>query len=999
MSIEIPEFWRLVIESQLLPADECQRLGQQFGYVKGAAVQGNARTLAEWLIAENVISRYQSTILLAGRPGPFAYGDYKIYDRLEDGPLRGQFKAVHSQTGHPVVLKFFAGETVSDAGRWAETAQRAMKHTSLSHPHLWRSFELVDLEQFKFIAVQDIAGQSVVGRLSKSTHPQRVPHQEACRIAYQVALALERMHESGFVHGDLRPANIMLDGQGRGVLWCDVAQRLVPGRNNPGDAELITRADYFAPELASEGKPPDALTDVYALGCTLYEMLSGEPPFAGGDFAKKMHRHANESIQPLAPLGVPEALAKVVAYMMAKNTLVRYPQASKAAEQLGQFLESSDRRPRVAPAPPTLAAMEQYIKSKPKPTVSPVRAPTPVAATGPVVATGGNSSAVSPVNGSAHGAGVVTAASAGATGSAVVPSSASDRFKQKKPLTKNKPLLILAACGFAMALTIGILYASGAFSSGETVDVALTDDDPDNGDTTNIADNGNGDTDPGSGSENTNSGDDDPPADGGEDASPFDILAADDGQLLWLPPTLGETVDMTFVPPLAKVYLIARPSDILANTQGADAVRALGDDFAIVRQNWERAAGVKLDEIERLVIGIHPNDSQMPRFSSTVFLNSATDMKARWGNPPAGGDGTLTVKGQTAWIPPAGGGRVFVLGSAEEIQPLAASASDKPIPQFDPYFTHLLKSSDGDSHFIALFDPHFFHTDGRDMFTGSYEKVVQPLEWFFGDDAKGMLSLHFGEMFYGELRLYARLQPPPSELKTQFEDKLNEVPQRVKQYVRSLNPDEYWRPLWFEFPNMVARARERTRSAIGEEMVVINFTVADFAAPNLIAGTELSIVTVPGATYNTGGPTTTAKPSPKTLDDLLAAKVGLGFAQQSLEFSMRDLVAAAKEEYPDMPVDFQIKIIGPDLQKEGITRNQQIRDFDAKGVAVSDILTQLVRKANPVTTVQSADEIDQKLVWLVGPDPDNLSNKIILITTRTAAGEKNLTLPAVFQPK
>ena len=114
---------------------------------------------------------------------------------------------------------------------------------------------------------------------------------------------------------------------------------------------------------------------------------------------------------------------------------------------------------------------------------------------------------------------------------------------------------------------------------------------------------------------------------------------------------------------------------------------------------------------------------------------------------------------------------------------------------------------------------------------------------------------------------------------------------------------------------------------------------------------------------------------------------------------MRDLVAAVKEEYTQLPFDFQIKIIGGDLQKEGITRNQQIRDFDAQATPVRDILTQLVRKANPVTTVTSPDEVDQKLVWLIGPDPDDASKKIVLITTRSAAAEKNLTLPAVFLHK
>lgn len=305
MGIPISEFWRLAAESRLLPPGQCQQLEQQFGHVKGAAAVGNARTLAEWLISQNVISRYQSTILLAGRPGPFFYGEYKIYDRVEAGPLSGQFQAIHDPTGHPVVLKFFAGETVSQPQRWSQTAHRAMKAAAVVHPHWWRTFELVDLEQFKFVAVEDVAGQSLAQRLEAAG---KLPPGEACRIAYQLALALDRAHEAGFTHGDVRPANIVLDQQSRAVLWCDAAQPPTAVQGDPSDAQLIARADYAAPELAKAGCDP--LSDIYALGCTLYYALSGQPPFAGGDVPQKMARHATEAIRPLAAHGVPEPLEK-----------------------------------------------------------------------------------------------------------------------------------------------------------------------------------------------------------------------------------------------------------------------------------------------------------------------------------------------------------------------------------------------------------------------------------------------------------------------------------------------------------------------------------------------------------------------------------------------------------------------------------------------------------------------------------------------------------------
>ncbi len=1003
MTIPIPDFWRLLIESQLLPAEECQRLGQQFGHVKGAAAQGNARTLSEWLVSQNVISRYQATILLGGRAGPFAYGDYKIYDRIDGGPLAGQFKAVHATTGHPVCLKFFAGETVADANRWASTANRAIGHLGLNHPHWWRGFELADLDQYKFFAVADVSGQFVSQRLQNG---QRIDHAQACRFAYQAALALSRAHEAGFTHGDVRPENIVIDGQNRAVLWCDPATPLAGFASASDDAATAARADYAAPELGVAGNSPNALTDVYALGCTLYHMLAGEPPFAGGSVSQKMQRHASEAIQPLAQFGVPEPVTKVVAFMMAKNAGVRYQTASQAADQLGQFLPSDQRQPIVTPARPTLAAYEQHLKQKPKPTPRPI-SQVNTQSTQPSVPL------VVPVTTSGEAAsGGTPATVTAAKQSAVTSPSASDRFKNKKPITKNLPLMITLGAGAAFLLTVcvigvlpllGIGFAVANLTSDDGTEAAADEGSADDGATTDGDSPDGNSTD---GSEPADGTDDGSAADGattgGEDDGPrFNVVAVDDGNSLWAPPTMGDPVEMVFVPSAARMYLIARPADILASGHGRNALKALGPDFASWRQQWERDAGVTFDEVEQLIVGVHPNNSQMPRFSYTVTLKNRLDMKTRWGNPAAGANNVFPVAGRKAWLAPGGDGRVFVLGAGDEIDELAALGVPRPKAQVDPYFNQLLKASDAEQHFIALVDPQFLYTDGRDMFRGPYEKLIEPLQWFFGDDTKAMITTSFTDDFYGELRLYSRLQKTPADMRNEYGGRIRELPARVRNYMVELDPPTYWRNLYLSIPDMVSVTTAQTRSGIEGEETVFNFALPGQAAPNLIAAAELSIATAPGATFNppnTGG-TPTSKPDPKTLDEVLAASVDLGFPQQSLEFSMRDLVAAVKDEYPSLPVDFQIKILGADLQKDGITRNQQIRDVNVKDTPVSEILTQLVRKANPVTTVTDASEVDQKLVWLIGPDPDDASKKIVLITTRTAAGEKNWTLPAVFQPK
>jgi hypothetical protein len=84
------------------------------------------------------------------------------------------------------------------------------------------------------------------------------------------------------------------------------------------------------------------------------------------------------------------------------------------------------------------------------------------------------------------------------------------------------------------------------------------------------------------------------------------------------------------------------------------------------------------------------------------------------------------------------------------------------------------------------------------------------------------------------------------------------------------------------------------------------------------------------------------------------------------------------------------------LKIDGITRNQSIRDFKQENQTVADILTALVRKANPVTTVKDASEPDQKLVWVIGPDPESPGRQVILITTRAAAAAKKHQLPPPF---
>src|SRR5688500_615617 len=135
MPYPIQEFWKLAVESRLFAPEECQRLSGSFAQIKGAMETGNASTLSEWLISQHVLTRYQAKVLLARRPGPFLYGDYKVQDRLDSGRLQGLFRAVHLPTRQPVCLFFLSGPHLQDPQALPRLKQ-VLAAAAIKHPHV-----------------------------------------------------------------------------------------------------------------------------------------------------------------------------------------------------------------------------------------------------------------------------------------------------------------------------------------------------------------------------------------------------------------------------------------------------------------------------------------------------------------------------------------------------------------------------------------------------------------------------------------------------------------------------------------------------------------------------------------------------------------------------------------------------------------------------------------------------------------------------------------------
>ena len=232
MTVSIPDFWRLAVESRLLAPADCQQLEANFAGVKGAAAQSNAATLGEWLIANGVLTRYQIKTLLAGHAGPFFYGDYYVYDRIrsKEGRLGGLLRAVHIPTRHPVMLYFITGMAAQDPQWWAVALQQVAWACSAGHPFVSQCYQLLDLGQYKVVALEDLlgdpatagaerpAGASDNTLAARFTAGNRLAPADACRLAYQVGSGLARLHQLGQVHGSVWPENVWLSADGTAKL-------------------------------------------------------------------------------------------------------------------------------------------------------------------------------------------------------------------------------------------------------------------------------------------------------------------------------------------------------------------------------------------------------------------------------------------------------------------------------------------------------------------------------------------------------------------------------------------------------------------------------------------------------------------------------------------------------------------------------------------------------------------------------------------------------------
>jgi tetratricopeptide (TPR) repeat protein len=268
-----------------------------------------------------------------GRGASFA--GYRIEALVGRGGMGVVYRATDLSLERPVVLKLIAPELAEDERFRARFLKEPRLAASLDHPHVIPIYEAGEHNGQLYLAMRYVDGSDLGSLLERE---RRLAPERALAVLAQVAGALDAAHRRGLVHRDVKPANVLLDRDGHAYLTdFGISKRL--GGTLTDTARILGTLDYLAPEQI-RGGPVDGRSDVYALGCVLYECLAGVPPFRRESEAETLWAHMQE--QP-APLRGHAALDSVLRKALAKDGDERYASCAELIEAAGGVFRQRSR--------------------------------------------------------------------------------------------------------------------------------------------------------------------------------------------------------------------------------------------------------------------------------------------------------------------------------------------------------------------------------------------------------------------------------------------------------------------------------------------------------------------------------------------------------------------------------------------------------------------------------------------------------------------------------
>ncbi|MFN5273328.1 MAG: protein kinase domain-containing protein [Planctomycetota bacterium] len=493
-------------------------------------------------------------------------------------------------------------------------------------------------------------------------------------------------------------------------------------------------------------------------------------------------------------------------------------------------------------------------------------------------------------------------------------------------------------------------------------------------------------------------------------------VKSDDTGVPWIPPSIGAPYSTEMLPPGLEALLMISPD---CWTQANSASRELADWWKSVYAQGPELSDLPnfaTDSLASVSVAWYPGESTGSYrktyrlgWKEPKPLNALIPEIDQWSSQEIQSDNkkyrywTKEHQGQSIALitddfTSKGNEQVkrIAIGSFELLKPLLDSQGKSgPLRrQLDA----ILQNTDSRADATFLAAPSFVFVDGKQMFGQHSEKVIGLMREVIDDRVQAiMIRTHFEPQLYVEYRMFGNdIQSAPRDA-IELKRKLDSLAENVESQLTAQPAAVYWRAIANRFPQMLRSINKYARSGAEDGQVVFNVYLPKEAATNLAIGSWMALqggtAAGPVKVATAPKPTTNA---PKSIDEMLDSKISLRIEQESLEVVLQAIANELKESHTGGVEALPMAINGTAFQKDGITRNQQVRNFEYKDTPVREILTALCRRANPVTTVQKATEKDQKVVWLLLDDPNTPSKKKLDMSTRAWSESNQATLPKEF---
>lgn len=321
-----------------------------------------------------LITRWQSEKILQGKYKGFFLGKHKLLGHIGSGGMSSVYLAEHTVMKHLRAVKVLPKSKLGKTSYLERFQREAKAIASLNHPNIVRAYDIDNEKDTHYIVMEYVEGVDLQILVQKHGP---LPYAIVADYIAQAAHGLQHSHDSGLIHRDVKPANLLINKDGV-IKVLDLGLALFQDQSDASltmeyNDKVLGTADYLAPEQALNSHTVDNRADIYGLGCTMYFLLTGHPPFPDGSIASRIAKHQNvmpADIRTDRP-DCPGELDGICVKMMQKDPKYRYPDCTTVAQVLEAWLKKyQTEHPSISIKPSkgmTIDEMLEVAKSKGSP--------------------------------------------------------------------------------------------------------------------------------------------------------------------------------------------------------------------------------------------------------------------------------------------------------------------------------------------------------------------------------------------------------------------------------------------------------------------------------------------------------------------------------------------------------------------------------------------------------------------------------------------------------